>query len=136
MIGALQGAASGVAAGMWSLSTAAEAVANASTERAGGEPPYRASRVELADRPGAGGVSAVAVTQVAGDPAVVHDPGNPLADAQGYVTRPAVELPGEMTQTLLAQRFVQANLATLRTADEAYRDAVRLGVQAVERVSG
>jgi flagellar basal-body rod protein FlgC len=136
MIGALHGAASGVAAGMWSLSAAGDAIANASTERAGGDTPYRSSRVELAPRPGAGGVSAVAVTQVGGDPAVVHDPSNPLADAQGYVTRPAVELAAEMTQTLLAQRFVQANLTTLRAADEAYRDAVRLGVRAVERVEG
>lgn len=133
MIGALQAAASGVTAGMWSLSAAGDATANASTERPGGEAPYRSSRVELAPRPGAGGVRAVAVTQVGGDPAVVHDPGNPLADAQGYVTRPAVELAAQITQTLLAQRFVQANLSTLRAADEAYRDAVRLGVPGVER---
>jgi flagellar basal-body rod protein FlgC len=134
MIGALHAAVSGVAAGVWSMSAAGDSTANASTERPGGEAPYRSSRVELAPRPSAGGVSAVAVTQVGGDPAVVHDPSNPLADAQGYVTRPAVELAAEMTQTLLAQRFVQANLTTLRAAHEAYRNAVRLGVLAVGRV--
>ena len=39
----------------------------------------------------------------AGQPEVVYDPDNPLADADGYVTRPVVDLSEEMTNMLRRQ---------------------------------
>ncbi|MDP9408213.1 MAG: flagellar basal-body rod protein FlgC [Actinomycetota bacterium] len=134
-IGALHSAASGVTAGLWSTVVAADSVANASTVRGGSEAPYRAGRVQLAAQPGSGGVTGVGVTRVAGDPAVVHDPQHPLADGRGAVALPAVDVAAEMTQTFLAQRFVQANLVTLRTAAETYRDVVGPAARRVEAVS-
>jgi flagellar basal-body rod protein FlgC len=46
----------------------------------------------------------------------VYDPGNPDADAQGYVTYPNVDLVTEMTDMLSATRSYQANLAAIDAA--------------------
>jgi flagellar basal-body rod protein FlgC len=64
-----------------------------------------------------------------GDPQgrVVHQPDHPLADELGYVRVPDIDLGDQMTQLLMAQRGYQANLATIKSATEAYQQALQLG---------
>ena len=46
----------------------------------------------------------------------MHQPGNPLADADGYVTMPNVDVVDEMVNMISASRSYQANVETLNTA--------------------
>lgn len=115
------------------LDTIAHNIANATTVTGGDEEPFRA--VQLVARPLVGGPHAASGSGVAvaaqvereGDPARTHDPANPLADADGMVTQPHVDLGTQMTDLLVAQRAFQANLRTVESAREAYQSALRLG---------
>jgi flagellar basal-body rod protein FlgC len=77
---------------------------------------------------GEGGVR-VAQAAFGGDPAgrLVHEPDNPLADADGYVRYPDIDLGDQMTQMIMAQRGYQANLSAMNRATEAYQAALQLG---------
>jgi flagellar basal-body rod protein FlgC len=58
---------------------------------------------------------------------VVYEPDNPLADADGYVRRPDIDLGDQMTQLIQAQRGYQANLAVVERATQAYQTALQIG---------
>jgi flagellar basal-body rod protein FlgC len=58
---------------------------------------------------------------------VTYDPDNPLADGQGYVRRPDIDLGGQMAQMMMAQRAYQANLAVVDRAKDSYAAAINLG---------
>jgi flagellar basal-body rod protein FlgC len=64
-----------------------------------------------------------------GDPAgrLVHDPTNPLADAQGMVRYPDVDMGDQMTQLIIAQRGYEANLSVIDRAKDAYQQALSIG---------
>jgi len=49
-------------------------------------------------------------------PRLVHEPGHPLANAQGFVAYPAVDAATEMVGLMQAMRSYEANLAALNTA--------------------
>ncbi|GGI06685.1 flagellar basal body rod protein FlgC [Egicoccus halophilus] len=115
------------------LDTIAHNIANANTVAPGGEEPFRA--LQLVARPLGGGPfastgSGVHVAQQVrdgGDPARTYDPDHPLADEQGTVTQPVVDLGSQMVDMMIAQRAYQANLRTVESAKEAYQAALRLG---------
>jgi flagellar basal-body rod protein FlgC len=58
---------------------------------------------------------------------LVHEPGHPLADADGYVKYPDIDLGDQITQLIMAQRGYQANLAVVDRAKDAYQSALQLG---------
>jgi flagellar basal-body rod protein FlgC len=58
---------------------------------------------------------------------VVYEPDNPLADKDGNVRYPDIDLSSQMGQLIMAQRGYQANLAVVDRAREAYQAAVQLG---------
>jgi len=58
---------------------------------------------------------------------LTYDPENPLADAKGYIRRPDIDLGGQMSQMMMAQRAYQANLAVVDRAKESYTAAINLG---------
>jgi flagellar basal-body rod protein FlgC len=58
---------------------------------------------------------------------LAHEPDNPLADAQGYVRRPDIDLGSQMAQMMMAQRAYQANLAVVDRARDSYAAAINLG---------
>ncbi len=57
----------------------------------------------------------------------VYQPDHPLADEDGYVKYPDVDLGDQMTQLLMAQRGYQANLAVVERATSLYQAALQLG---------
>jgi flagellar basal-body rod protein FlgC len=63
---------------------------------------------------GIGGVSIDEIVPDMSDFQKVLDPGNPNADAQGYVMMPNVNLPIEMINLTIATRSYQANAAVLK----------------------
>ena len=126
MFGALDAAATGVRLGRVWMDTISDNVANANTVRPAGELPYRAREVVARSLDGRG-VAAAGIVEQGGAPEVVHDPDNPLADADGYVTRPKVDLSDEMTKMLMAGRLYQANLSVMQQARDAYSTALQMG---------
>jgi flagellar basal-body rod protein FlgC len=90
-------------------------IANARTADAGHGQPYR--RLEAVFRAAGKGVTGVTVDDVVPDNSPlerIYDPGNPKADASGYVAMPNVRLPIEMVNLNIASRAYQANAAILR----------------------
>ncbi|SDY81001.1 flagellar basal-body rod protein FlgC [Micromonospora pattaloongensis] len=61
------------------------------------------------------------------DGRLVYEPEHPLADAEGYVRYPDIDLSGQMSQLIMAQRGYQANLAVVDRAKDAYQAAIQLG---------
>jgi flagellar basal-body rod protein FlgC len=115
------------------IDTLAHNMANANTVSAGDEEPFRALR-PVAQTLGGGpfaptgsGVRVGAIVEDAGDPALVHNPQHPLADEDGFVAQPVVEMSGQMVDLMVAQRGYQANLRTVHSAHEAYQAALQLG---------
>ena len=66
---------------------------------------------------------------VLGDPngRVVYEPNNPLADKDGNVRYPDIDLSDQMGQLIMAQRGYQANLSVVDRARDAYQAALQLG---------
>jgi flagellar basal-body rod protein FlgC len=115
------------------IDTIAHNVANATTDTAPGEEPFRALR-PLAQThdggpfaPSGSGVRVGAFVRDEGEAPRVHDPSHPFADADGYVTKPLVDLGGQMVDMMIAQRGYQANLSTVKSAHEAYQAELQLG---------
>jgi flagellar basal-body rod protein FlgC len=77
---------------------------------------------------GEGGVR-TARMELGGDPTgrIVYEPDHPLANEDGYVRYPDVDLGDQMVQLLMAQRGYQANLAVVERATAAYQAALQLG---------
>ncbi len=116
------------------LDAIAHNLANVNTVRASDAEPFRALLVhaeeDIDPRGGVGdGVRAVEVLRSEGDPMWVYDPSHPLADEEGYVVRPVIDVAGQMSDLIVAQRSYQMNLQVIRSAEEAYQAALRIGRQ-------
>lgn len=126
MFGSLDIAATGVKLGRTWMDAISDNVANVNTVRPAGEEPYRARQV-VAQSLGGRGVVASRIVEQGGEPEVAYDPDNPLANEDGYVTRPKVDLSQEMTNMLMATRLYQANLSVMQQARDAYTTALQIG---------
>jgi flagellar basal-body rod protein FlgC len=97
----------------------AENLANAnSTSRTAGGDPYR-RQVPIFAPSTVDGATGVVMSRVAPDPATfrsVYSPGNPAADAQGYVKEPNVDPLVEALDMREAQRAYEANLNVIETS--------------------
>jgi flagellar basal-body rod protein FlgC len=103
------------------LRVVAENLANAdSVSEAPGGDPYRRKTISfknLLDREL--GMETVQVSKVGEDPSdfrMKYDPGNPAADAKGYVKLPNVNSLIEMSDMREAQRSYEANLRAIEVA--------------------
>jgi flagellar basal-body rod protein FlgC len=76
---------------------------------------------------GEGGVRVAGVTFGSGEGRIVYEPDNPLADANGNVKYPDIDLGDQMTELMIAQRGYQANVTAISRATDAYQAALRLG---------
>src|ERR1019366_7010307 len=82
---------------------------------------------ESADDPSAAGVRVSTVTEDQTPGRRVHDPANPSADADGYVTYSNVNAVEEMVNMISASRSYQNNLEVMNTAKTLLLKTIRLG---------
>ena len=77
---------------------------------------------------GEGGVR-VARAEFGGDPGgrVVYEPDHPLANEEGMVRYPDIDMGDQMVSLMMAQRGYQANLPVVERATTAYQAALQLG---------
>jgi flagellar basal-body rod protein FlgC len=113
----------------------ADNLANVNTARSTDEAAFQARYVEAeavqygnAGQPDIGGGVRVRAIRY-GDPEgrLVHDPSHPLADENGMVRMPDIDLAAQMTSLLMAQRAYQANVAVIERARDAYAQALQIG---------
>jgi flagellar basal-body rod protein FlgC len=58
---------------------------------------------------------------------LVNDPTHPMADADGMIRMPDMDMGDQMTQLMIAQRGYQANLSVIQRATDAYQQALTIG---------
>jgi flagellar basal-body rod protein FlgC len=115
MFGPVDIAVSGLRAQSRNMELISSNIANARTTDAGQGQPYRRLRaVFRTDPEEVGGVTIDEIVQDTSALQRVYDPGNPQADASGYITMPNVHLPIEMMNLTVASRAYQANAAILK----------------------
>ncbi|WP_028455719.1 flagellar basal body rod protein FlgC [Chitinilyticum litopenaei] len=115
------------------LNAVASNLANAESVTSSNGQPYRAKQVVFQAAPvGAAGKSGVGV-KVAGviedqaPPKLSYEPHNPLADANGYVARPNVDVVEEMTNMISASRSYQINVDVMNTAKTLLMRTIAIG---------
>jgi flagellar basal-body rod protein FlgC len=125
-------AGSGLSAQRIRMDVTAENLANADTTRAANGQPYQRQEVVLAQA-GSGGFSGVlsgAIQQTEATPGVqvegivsdntpdqqVYDPGNPEADAHGYVKMPNISTVTEMTDLISESQSYQSDVTAMQTS--------------------
>jgi flagellar basal-body rod protein FlgC len=113
------------------LNTVASNLANADSATGPDGKPYRAKQVVFASVPLMGEAgSSVRVTGVIEDPSPLkqmYDPKHPLADPQGYVMMPNVNVVDEMVNMISASRSYQNNVEVMNTAKTLLLKTLQLG---------
>ena len=131
-------AGSGMAAQSVRLNTTASNLANADSVSGDPAAVYRARhpifeavKASLATQnSGADGNPAVRVRGIYESQAPAnarYEPGNPLADAKGYVYAPAVNVVEEMVNMISASRSYQNNVEVMNTSKDLLLATLRLG---------
>lgn len=123
---------SAVSAQAQRLNTVASNLANAESASGTDGKPYQARHVvfESTTVNGQPGATAVKVRQVVADqeaPRKVYDPKHPLADREGYVLMPNVNVADEMVDMISAARAYQTNVDVMNTAKTLLLKALTLG---------
>jgi len=125
------------------LEVIAENLANANTSRTATGAPYRAMRLVSGPRAdfsrylegsastqALSGVAVYGVEPVNTPPRRVYEPSHPHADADGYVSYPALDHAAEMTLMVKTARAYEANIVAMNTARQMYAKALELGRRA------
>ncbi|HEY0959843.1 MAG TPA: flagellar basal body rod protein FlgC [Novosphingobium sp.] len=73
------------------------------------------------------GVAVYSVEAIDLPPRIMHEPGNPAADADGNVAYPGMDQAAEMTLLVKTARTYQANMVAMNAARQMYSKALELG---------
>lgn len=142
-------AASGLTAESFRMDVTSENLANASTTQGANGQPYQRQEVVLQQAGGFGAAlsgalgttpvvssagsgptpGGVVVTGVVNDPTPdqqIYDPGNPAANAQGYVRMPNVNPVTEMVDMIDESRSYQSDVTAMSTAKTMYEKTLDL----------
>lgn len=113
------------------LNTVASNLANADSATSSTGQVYRPKQVVFSAVPVAGqAASGVKVDQVVEDkspPKMVYDPKHPLADENGYVAMPNVNVVDEMVNMISASRSYQTNVDTMNAAKTLLQKTLAIG---------
>lgn len=113
-------AGSGMSAQSQRLNVVASNLANADSATSANGQPYRAKQVVFAATPVNGsdaqGVKVAAVVEDNSPMKMVYDPKHPMANEQGYVSMPNVNVVDEMVNMISASRAYQNNVDVLNAS--------------------
>jgi flagellar basal-body rod protein FlgC len=143
-------AGTGLSAQRIRMDVTAENLANANTTKGANGQPYQRQEVVLSQvgsqegfggalsgalaasptaTPGPstpGGVQVAGIVQDATPDQLVYDPGNPEANAQGYVRMPNVSTVTEMTDLISEQQSYQSDVTAMQTAKSMFTTTLSL----------
>lgn len=117
------------------LNTTASNLANANTVAGTADGAYRSRQPVFqtvldtsgAADPASAGVRVAGVVESSAPPARVHDPGNPMADAEGYVYRSNVNPVDELVNMISASRSYQNSVEVLSTSKDLLMRTLNVG---------
>ncbi len=112
------------------LDAISDNVANINNVSSTDEPAFQERFIVAQANEGRGRMNGAEVARVEyGNPygQTVYEPTHVLADEEGMVRTPDVDLAHQMTHLLVAQRAYQANVSAFRSAREAYQRALEIG---------
>ena len=114
------------------LNTVASNIANADSAPAPGGEVYRSKQVVFQSVASANGdgpakVAVAGIVESTAPPRSVFDPKHPLADGEGYVSLPNVNVVEEMVNMLSASRSYQTSVEVLNTAKTMLQKTLSLG---------
>ncbi len=121
---------SAMAAQSTRLNTTASNLANANVDAGSPEEAYRSRQPvfqTVLEQNGGRGVRVAGITESQAQPAAKHDPGNPMADENGYVYSSNVNPVEEMVNMLSASRTYQTNVQVMDTTKQLAMRTLQLG---------
>ena len=108
------------------LDALANNIANINTAQPTSGNAFQAQMVMAKARPD-GGVDVGGIAYSDPQGWVVNDPENAVADAQGNVRMPEIDLASQMSQLVMAQRGFQASVQVTKDAQDTYSSALQIG---------
>jgi flagellar basal-body rod protein FlgC len=113
------------------LNVVASNLANADSTTSADGKPYRGKQVVFSAAPMGGnagaGVKVAAVVEDTSPMKVVYDPKHPMADGQGYVTLPNVNVVDEMVNMISASRSYQNNVEVMNASKSLLLKTLTIG---------
>jgi len=88
---------------------------------------FKAKYVIAQEASDGNGAQVGGIVEGSGQGRLVYEPTHPLADADGYVRYPDIDMGSQMGQLIMAQRGYQANLSVVDRAKDSYQAAIQLG---------
>jgi flagellar basal-body rod protein FlgC len=122
---------SAMAAQSQRLNVVASNLANADSTTSANGQPYRAKQVLFSATPMGGGggvgVKVAGVVEDASPMKMLYDPKHPMANAQGYVTLPNVNVVEEMVNMISSSRSYQNNVEVMNTSKSLLLKTLSIG---------
>lgn len=125
--GAIGIASSGMTVYRKWLDALSDNIANASTVTSTDEAAFQARYVVASEMANGQGAQVRGVVAGSAEGRLVYEPAHPLADAEGYVRYPDIDMASQMSQLIMAQRGYQANAAVVDRARSTYEAALQIG---------
>jgi flagellar basal-body rod protein FlgC len=108
------------------LDALAHNIANANTVKGTDENAFQEQLVVASARED-GGVDVAGIELGSPEGRMTYQPDHPLADAEGYVRLPDMEMSDQMSSLIMAQRGFQASVTTTKHAQDSYAAALQIG---------
>jgi flagellar basal-body rod protein FlgC len=109
------------------LDAISDNIANVNTAAPTSGAAFQARYVEATAGAGTSGVYVAGTQLGSAEGRLVSDPTNPLADADGMVRMPDIDLGEQMSSLIMAQRGYEANAAVVDRAKTTYEAALQIG---------
>jgi flagellar basal-body rod protein FlgC len=109
------------------LDAVSDNLANVNTVKATSDTAFQARYVVAQEGEGTSGVYVKGAAFGSAEGRMVYEPEHPLADAEGYVRYPDIDLASQMGQLIMAQRGYEANAAVVDRAKSIYEAALQIG---------
>lgn len=111
------------------LNAISDNLANINDTASPNSPVFQERYVQAQANPGLNGVATPATVFGSAAGQLVYDPGNPVANAQGYVKDTTIDMSTQMTDLIEAQRAYQANSNAISSAKDMYQAALQIGAK-------
>jgi len=109
------------------LDAVSDNLANINTAKPTDGAAFQARYVVAQEGAGVSGAYVAGAAYGSAEGRMVYEPDNPVADAEGYVRYPDIDLSEQMGSLIMAQRGYQANAAVVDRAKETYQAALQIG---------
>ena len=111
------------------LDAISDNLANMNNTVSPNSPVFQERFIQAQANAGTNGVAAPVTAFGSAAGQLVYDPGNPVANAQGYVKQTTIDMSTQMTNLIMAQRAYQANSSAVTSAKEMYQSALQIGAR-------